>query len=198
MIILTVNNKKDEKFLRTVVQPILIPKDKTEKQAELKTLRELSSEMRVTMGEANGVGLSANQVGVSKRLFVANAPSSNKYRSGMTLMSTPKELFRSPTGQARNDAENNHGKFYAIINPEIIKKSKEMSVIEEGCLSIPLIFGEVERPEMIVIKGLNLNGKRFQIKISGIAARIFQHEIDHLNGILFTDKARNVRQMTND
>ena len=89
-------------------------------------------------------------------------------------------------------------KFYAIINPEIIKQSKEISDMEEGCLSIPGIYGDVPRPAEIVLSGYDKNGKRLKIKASGLRARVFQHETDHLNGILFIDKAKNFHEYRPD
>lgn len=83
-------------------------------------------------------------------------------------------------------------KFYAFINPEIIKSSKKTSSIEEGCLSLPDIYGEVERPERIILKAINSNGKKIKLKAFGLLARVIQHEIDHLDGILFIDKAKNI------
>lgn len=81
-------------------------------------------------------------------------------------------------------------KFYTIFNPEIIKISEEKSFMDEGCLSVPGIWGPVERPEKITVAGLDIGGKKIKIKSWGILARIFQHETDHLNGILFIDKAK--------
>jgi len=83
-------------------------------------------------------------------------------------------------------------KFYAFINPEIIKSSKETSSFEEGCLSLPNIYGEVIRPEKIILKAIDSDGKKIKLKAFGLLARVIQHEIDHLDGILFIDKARNV------
>jgi peptide deformylase len=83
-------------------------------------------------------------------------------------------------------------KFYAFINPEIIKCFKETSSIEEGCLSLPNIYGEVERPEKIILKATNSEGKKIKLKAFGLLARAIQHEIDHLDGILFIDKAKNI------
>lgn len=87
-------------------------------------------------------------------------------------------------------------KFYAFINPEIIKSSKETSSIEEGCLSLPNIYGEVERPEKIILKAIDSDGKKIKLKAFGLLARIIQHEIDHLDGILFIDKAKNIIENT--
>lgn len=88
-------------------------------------------------------------------------------------------------------------KFYALINPEIIRFSSKTSIMEEGCLSLPHIFGEVERSEKIVVKATNFEGKKIKLKAFGALARVLQHEIDHLDGILFIDKAKNIREEKN-
>jgi len=85
-------------------------------------------------------------------------------------------------------------KFYAFINPEIIKFSKKTSLLEEGCLSLPNIYGEVERPEKIILKAIDSDGKKMKLKVFGLLARVIQHEIDHLDGILFIDKAKNIKK----
>lgn len=80
--------------------------------------------------------------------------------------------------------ENQH---YALINPELVRKDGSQ-IAYEGCLSYPGWVGEVERAEQVVVKGLNRRGKPVRIKASGFTARAFQHELDHLDGILFTDR----------
>lgn len=163
MQILTIENKKNEKYLRTPVLPLDIVKE------DARELRALIREMRKTMLAAPGVGLSANQVGVSKRLFVA----------------------RVPDGEGRS-------KFYAVLNPVLTKISKETLSAEEGCLSIPGVFGTMTRPAKVTLEGLNPLGKRIKIKAVGLLARVFQHEIDHLDGKLFIDKATNLHLIQSD
>lgn len=75
-----------------------------------------------------------------------------------------------------------------LVNPEIIKVSEETDVAEEGCLSIPHYYGPVRRHSAVVVKGLNRNGKEVRVKADGWVARVLQHEIDHLDGVLFIDK----------
>jgi len=89
-----------------------------------------------------------------------------------------------------------NNKFYVFINPLITKVSKKTLVMEEGCLSLPGIFGEVERPEKITLRAINSKGKKIKMKAFGLLARVIQHEVDHLNGILFIDKARSVKKET--
>lgn len=82
------------------------------------------------------------------------------------------------------------GKSYVVANPRIIKTSAKIVLMEEGCLSVPGIWGVVERPESVEVEGQNQFGKKIKIKAKGLLARVFQHEIDHLNGVLFIDKAK--------
>jgi len=84
--------------------------------------------------------------------------------------------------------------FKIFINPEIKKYSKQTDVLEEGCLSLPNTYGEVERPKTIILQTKNEEGKKIKLKVFGLLSRVIQHEIDHLNGILFTDKAKNIRK----
>jgi len=83
-------------------------------------------------------------------------------------------------------------KFYAIFNPEIVKHSDEVETMEEGCLSIPGKYGLVERSLRVTLAGQNIEGRKVKIRARGFLAKIFQHETDHLNGVLFIDKAESV------
>lgn len=157
--IYTINNKKEEKFLRQKTPIFDFSK------FNRKEINNLVKTMREMMKGADGIGLSANQLGLPFRFFVAQAP----------MMNTNKK-----------------SEFYAIFNPQITKFSEDILLMEEGCLSVPKIFGEVARPEKIVIEGFDKNGRIIKIKTRGILGRIFQHECDHLNGILFIDKAKKV------
>jgi len=157
--IFTIADKDEEKFLRKKTQ------DFDFKKFSKKEIRDLCQEMRGEMLKAKGIGLSANQIGYSFKMFVAGLPD----RNGLM-------------------------KFFYIFNPKIEKTSKEKEALEEGCLSVPEIFGEVERFEKVVVSGQDKNGRDIKIKATGLLARVFQHEVDHLNGILFVDKAKNLRK----
>jgi peptide deformylase len=121
----------------------------------------LAEQMLETMRNANGVGLAAPQVGVLQRFFVAEFPEDEE------------------SGQPRQT--------YILFNPEIVKGQEEQ-VGYEGCLSIPGYIGEVARFERTTVKGLNVRGRPTRYKLEGYPARVFQHEIDHLDGILYTDR----------
>lgn len=132
-----------------------------------KNLHTLLDDMVETMREAPGVGLAAPQIGLSERIIVV-------------------EYFEKEELEEVEDAPK---KVWALINPEIVKASEEMLFGAEGCLSLPGIVGEVERHAEVQVKALNKHGKPVKIKAKGWLARIFQHEIDHLNGIMFTERA---------
>lgn len=133
-------------------------------QKVTRQLVDLAHEMLETMHQAEGVGLAAPQVGVLQRFFVAELP----------------ENPDDPDDEIR-------GRPFILFNPEIVK-SKGEQVGLEGCLSIPGWVGEVNRHEQVTVQGLDEQGKKVRHKVEGYLARVFQHEIDHLDGILFTDK----------
>jgi peptide deformylase len=129
-------------------------------------LQTLIDDMVETMREAPGVGLAAPQVGISQRVIVVEF------------------------GDEEN--EDVPPKLYTVVNPEIRHFSEQAEVGTEGCLSIPGFLGEVKRPLEVHVKGYNRYGKPLRIKAKGWLARIFQHEIDHLDGILYIDRADSV------
>lgn len=87
------------------------------------------------------------------------------------------------------------GKIYKLINPRIVKKSEEMVCNIEGCLSVPRKAGDVDRHSSVTVKAQNSDGKTVKIEAERLLARVFQHELDHLDGILFIDKAKDVREI---
>ena len=135
-------------------------------------LKILIDDMIETMRDAPGVGLAAPQVGISDRLIVVEYGEDEEDENG-EIIEMPKKL-------------------YVLINPEIVKVSEEKEMGVEGCLSIPGLVGEVERYSAIQVKGLNRRGQPTKVKAEGWLARIFQHEIDHLDGIVYPDRATKV------
>lgn len=130
----------------------------------------LVNDMIETMREAPGVGLAAPQIGISSQLVVIEFGDEEDEDA-------PKKLF-------------------VIVNPEIVQTSSTKVNGIEACLSVPELAGEVERYEEITVKALNRRGHPVKIKAQGWLARIFQHEIDHLNGVLFTDLATKIWKPT--
>ena len=162
----------------TLPEPVLRRKAKPITKFD-KELQNLIDDMIETMRDAPGVGLAAPQVGVSERLAVIEyaEDEDDDEIEDAEKPAKPKQLF-------------------VIINPEIVKASEEKVNGIEGCLSIPGLLGEVERYEALQVKALNRYGKPVKLKVDGWMARIFQHEIDHLNGVLFTDLATRVWKPT--
>jgi len=150
----TIDNKKEAKLLRK--QTV----DFDFKKYSKKEIRELIGRMRAIMKKANGIGLSANQIGLDMKIFVAQ----------------PKK------------------KFYAIFNPEPVKESGDQVEMEEGCLSVPGLYGSVVRPEKVILSGFDMNNRKIKIKAWGLLARVFQHEMDHLSGKLFIDRTKKLHK----
>ena len=128
-------------------------------------IRDLSARMFEVMKKARGVGLAANQVGALDRLVVID----------------------TNRGETK-------GHCFTLINPELIGSKGEVR-LEEGCLSFPDLSAEVERPEKVCFAATGLDGKRFEFEAEGILARAVQHEIDHLNGVLFIDHLGTTKKM---
>jgi len=137
--------------------PILRKKSTTLETVDDST-RKLLDDMLLTMYNAPGIGLAAVQIGILKRVIVIDVSKKEEEK---------KPLF--------------------LINPEIKHKSKKTSLYEEGCLSLPGYFAEIERPAECNIDYLDYDGNKKQIKADGLLSTCIQHEIDHLNGVLFID-----------
>ena len=143
---------------------LLVPNPVLRQKADkLKSISEedikIANNMMKTMIKAPGVGLAANQVGILKQIVTINF----------------------------EDKENNKKANYILFNPSIIQYSEEKVIMEEGCLSLPEQYAEVERPKVIILEYVNENEKIIKKEIDGFEARILQHEIDHLSGKLFVD-----------
>ena len=134
-------------------------------------LKTLIANMIETLREAPGVGLAAPQVSVSSRVVIV-------------------EYGDEDAGEEK--------KLYVVVNPELSFPTPEKVVGVEGCLSVPGLVGEVERYQDLIVRGLNRQGKPVKIKASGWLARIFQHEVDHLDGIIYTDLATRIWQPKSD
>jgi peptide deformylase len=130
-------------------------------------LQQIIEDMIETMHQAPGVGLAAPQIGLSDRLIVVEYPVDDAQED------SPKKL-------------------YIVVNPELKKISEETEVATEGCLSIPGMMGDVERALAVTVVGRTRRGQPVKIKAEGWLARIFQHEIDHLDGVVYTDRASKV------
>lgn len=139
-------------------------------------LQKLIDDMVETMHTAHGVGLAANQVAVPAQVIVVEMP----------LPSA--EEVENPDEETEVEPPPQHaGELFTLVNPHITWHSRETIDGVEGCLSLPGIVGEVERYEKIRVEAQDRHGKKFRMRFQDWMARIFQHEIDHLHGVLYTD-----------
>ena len=144
---------------KIIIEPDPILRKKCEPLEKVDTdTKKLMDDMLETMYAAPGIGLAAVQIGILKRLVVIDISRDEEKKNPIFL-----------------------------INPEITNQSKKTSVYEEGCLSLPGQFAEIERPAKCTIKYIDYNGKEKDLKADGLLATCIQHEVDHLNGILFID-----------
>ncbi|MEM7665796.1 MAG: peptide deformylase [Pseudomonadota bacterium] len=151
--------------LKIVSEPV------TEFDAELKTLAE---DMFETMYDAPGIGLAAIQVGVPKRLLVIDLQAPDE----------DAEPVKGEDGVERQPIINDPRVF---VNPQIVDPAEELSTYQEGCLSVPEIYADVDRPATCTVRYKDLDGQDHEENLEGLLATCLQHEMDHLNGILFID-----------
>jgi peptide deformylase len=144
---------------KIIIEPDTILRKKSEALETVDNeLKELMDDMLETMYAAPGIGLAAVQIGVLKRVIVIDISKEKEEKSPIFL-----------------------------VNPEIVYKSKATSAYEEGCLSLPGYFAEIERPAECQIEYTNYDGKKKEMRAKGLLATCIQHEVDHLNGVLFID-----------
>lgn len=122
------------------------------------SLRKLMDDLLATMYDAPGVGLAAPQVGISRRVIVMDTARDDEPKAPIVM-----------------------------ANPEILERSEDMHIHEEGCLSVPEVTADVERPAITRVSYLDREGKRQEAELEGLLSTIVQHEVDHLNGVLFID-----------
>jgi len=144
-----------------------------------KILEEMKSAL---LSQDDGVAIAAPQIGYSLRIFIVS-------KKVEDIMSEAKNKKKTAVNEVSKTEDS------VFINPIIKKLSKEKKVVEEGCLSVRYLYGEVNRSSKATIIAFDENGKKFERGGTGLLAQIFQHEVDHLNGILFIDKAKNVEEI---
>jgi len=144
---------------KIIIEPDSILRKKSEPLEKVNDeVRKLMNDMLDTMYNAPGIGLAAIQIGILKRIVVIDISKDKEKKEPLFL-----------------------------VNPEIISKSSKTSTYEEGCLSLPGQFAEVERPAECVLKYVDYSGNKKELKADGLLSTCIQHEVDHLNGILFID-----------
>ncbi len=137
----------------------------------------LIDDMIETMREADGIGLAAVQVGVPERVVVIEIP---------VMGEEDEEEGEEPAGRAQSEDE--EPELHVLINPEVVRASRELEEGVEGCLSVPGWAGEVGRHRAVVVEAMDRQGREVRLEAEGLLARVLQHEIDHCQGVLFIDR----------
>lgn len=159
--------------LEILTVPNKILKEKAKKIGLIdKSIKKIIDEMIKTLEQAGGIGLAAPQIKKLLRIIIIES-------HGQPSEVKPEE--KRPVIPLT-----------ILVNPEIVEHSQEKETDTEGCLSVPNIWGDVSRYKKVIAKGLDQNGKKIKIKANDLFARVLQHEIDHLDGILFTDKVTDI------
>lgn len=168
--------------LKEQAQPIETVTPDVQKQME---------RMLETMYHAPGIGLAANQVGLLNRVLVMDCdPAGWEYAGEDDGVLRISSAYRSGKDQEIEQKKN----AIVMANPEIIWRDERHSMFEEGCLSLPGQYGEVERPARVRVKYLDFEGKPQEQEFEGLPAHCVQHEIDHLDGVLFVDYLSNLKR----
>ena len=150
-------------------------------------IQRIIQEMRdVLCNTADGIGIAAPQIGYSLRIFLA---SQEALRWKNTAPAGDAHL-----GEEMKDEKKKEWEYYVFINPIITKTARKKVSEIEGCLSVPGMYGTVMRSEKVTVEAYNEKGEKFTRGTSGLYAKVMQHEIDHLDGILFIEKAKNLRK----
>ena len=150
--------------------------------------------------EEDAVAIAAPQIGEGLRIFVVSGRAVDKdpeehknKKNGAKTEETSGKVLRNSASSQRMSADQLADQVF--INPEIIKRSRQKSILQEGCLSVRWFYGDVKRNEKVTIRAYDDMGNKVSRGASGLLAQIFQHETDHLNGILFIDTARNLKEI---
>jgi len=172
----------DPSKLRIELYPTEVLRAKAPETELTDEVRAVASRMIELMHAAEGIGLAAPQVGLSWRLFVAHVPApppdeQDDDRDDLAPSCTPEPQ--------------------AFVNPEIIEFSKDLEPYDEGCLSLPGITGEVRRPSSVLMRATTMDGSVAEFAASGLLARCWQHEIDHLDGVMILDKMSQISRLKN-
>ncbi len=174
--------QKEALVLRAKAKPVPVGEIKSVK------IQKIIAAMREALAkEYDGVGIAAPQIGESLRIFVVS-DLVFKARRKNAPEKTPEMGTEIRPAKAVKDQ-------LVYINPEILSTSKDQKSLEEGCLSVRPLFGKVKRASRARIRAYDENGQPFERGSSGLLAQIYQHEVDHLDGILFIDKAKDIREM---
>jgi len=186
--------QKENKILRKIAREVPV---KEITSSKIKNI--LKKMKRALDSQKDGVAIAAPQIGENMRIFVISKRifeliAEAKTRSEETEIKE-RDALKNKKDSSNTLKQEKKYKDMVFINPKILKTSKKMALVEEGCLSVRWLYGKVKRAEKTLIKAYDEGGKLFTMGGSGLLSQAFQHETDHLEGILFTDKAVNLKEM---
>jgi peptide deformylase len=170
--------QRDAPVLREIAKEV--PKDSIASPKIKKVLEEMKTALA---SQDDGVAIAAPQIGYALRIFVVS-------KKVDAIIKKPQKAAAEDTKASKEKPKDT-----VFINPVIKKISKERKELEEGCLSVRYLYGKVSRGEKALVEAYDENGKKFSRGGTGLLAQIFQHEVDHLNGILFIDKAKDLEEL---
>ena len=155
-----------------------------------KKIRQVIQEMKDALRKtADGIGIAAPQIGYSLRIFLAS-------EEALRWKKTDENSVKNSANEEEPEQKDILWEYYVFVNPVIIKASRKKSSEAEGCLSVPGTYGTVSRADKVTVETYDEQGNKFIRGTSGLYARVIQHEIDHLNGILFISKAHDLKKIT--
>ncbi len=178
--------QKENPILRKTSEPVSVEEIKSRR---IETI--IRRMIKALNKEDDGVAIAAPQIGENVRIFIVSKK--------LFEIMEDEEKSKRPKSKRETlnefDTPKPEYKDMIFINPEIVKMSKNKIDLEEGCLSVRWLYGKVKRSEKTLVRAYDENGKIFSLGGSGILSQVFQHEIDHLDGILFIDKAKDLRDL---
>ncbi len=179
--------QKEHKVLRQHARPVPPQEIKSGK------IQKILKDMKTALdSQEDGIAIAAPQINIPLRIFVVSKKIhriEQEERDARAKMRAGKSLENSMPSDYKNKED------LVFINPEIIKFSKKKNWVPEGCLSVRWLYGKVPRADKVTVRAYNENGERFMRGASGLLAQVFQHETDHLNGILFIDTAKDLEEL---
>lgn len=183
--------QREEKVLREIAKEIPVEQITTPK------IKKILKEMAVSLkSQDDGVAIAAPQIGYSLRIFTVSGKifEEDFIKDRKERIAPTPEGIGVPTSDTKSRSVGKNIKDLVFINPVITKLSKEKVWVPEGCLSVRWLYGKTYRSKKATVEAYDENGKRFKMGGSGLLAQIFQHETDHLNGMLFIDHAKDVKE----
>ncbi|MEK7647246.1 MAG: peptide deformylase [Patescibacteria group bacterium] len=174
--------QKTDPILRKRAEEVLPDQIKSRKIKDI--IHKMSASLRAS---SNGIGLAAPQIGIPLAIFIVS-------EEAIVVKKESDIIYNEDEKEKRRK----RWKHFVFINPRLIKSSRKKELMPEGCLSVDGIFGQVRRAKQVTVEALDENSRMLRVGASGLFAQVLQHETDHLNGVLFIDKAENLEKLPNE